>query len=144
MKKMTTVIILFAALFLNAKAPDTKTVYLIEPERINPYEAIWNATCTIETHHNPDAIDDLNFKEGSYGIAQIRRSRLLDYYQQTGIWYDVTDMFSIEKSKEVFMFYASQIDYRDTERIIREWNGGCKGMQKKATIKYYLKVKAML
>ena len=143
MKRMKLLILIF--LFtLRAFCPMEQVLYLEQSEGVNPYDPVWRAICTIESNHNPKAIGDLNFKEYSYGIAQIRRSRLLDYYWQTGIWYNVTDMFSIEKSREVFMFYASQIDYRNTEKICREWNGGNRGMAKRSTQKYYLKVKTRL
>jgi len=143
MKKMK-LLILIILFSLKAFAPSERVMYIPEGTVINPYEAIWEATCYIETRHNAYAIGDLNFKEGSYGIAQIRRSRLLDYYQQTGIWYNVTDMFSIEKSKEVWMYYASQYYPWQIDRIAREWNGGPRGMQKKSTIKYFKKVKEKL
>lgn len=142
---MTAITLLILSLFLsNLKAPDTKAVYLIEPERVNPYEAIWNAVITIESNSNPLAYHMEKNGCASIGIAQIQQSRLDDFRSRTGIAYSLADMYSPDKAKSVFMHYASEIQPHNIERISREWNGGAKGMSKKSTIKYYLKVKAKL
>ena len=139
MKRMTliTLFSLFSALLL---APVSRTGVIFASEVYNPYERIWQAVIQVESSGNQFAVGDTNLKRYSYGIAQIRQSRLDDYYRQTGIRYYETDMFDVEKSKAVFMWYAVQIDYRDTERISRLWNGGNKGMQKKSTIPYWKKI----
>ena len=135
------IICLFSA---SLTAPPSPAIDIFAPEEIRPYEALWNAHCSVETNFDTDAIGDLMFKEFSYGIVQIRRSRLLDYYLQTEIWYDVEDMFDVEKSKEVWMYYACQYNPWEVERIAREWNGGPRGMRKKSTIKYYHKISSAL
>jgi hypothetical protein len=141
-KMMTTLIItLFCSVLI---APPFESVAIIRDEPICPYEAIWKATCKVESNFNPFAIGDRHLRDKSYGIVQVRKARLSDYLRQTGISYTESDMFDPAKSKEVFMHYAFQIDYRDTERISREWNGGKKGMQKKATKKYFELIKAVL
>ena len=134
---LTLIFTLFSALLL---APSSGTGVIFASEGVNPYESIWQAVIQVESSGNPLAVGDKNLKRYSYGIAQIRQSRLDDYYRQTGIRYYETDMFCPVKSKSVFMYYASQIDYRDSERISRLWNGGNKGMQKKSTIPYWKKI----
>jgi hypothetical protein len=135
------IITLFLALFQSICAPPLREVVICQPEQINPYEAIWKATCKVESDNNPFAIGDRNLKKKSYGIIQIRESRLKDYYEKTGIRYSVTDMFDVKKSKEVFMFYCSG---SDLEPISRLWNGGPDGLEKESTLEYWNKIKAVL
>ncbi len=131
MMTLTFIICLFCGLLT---APPYQSVAIIAPEAIKPYEALWQATCRVESNCNPYAIGDLHLSHKSYGIAQIRQSRLDDYYRQTGIRYFVKDMFDTVKSKQIYMYYARGTDL---EAISRRWNGGERGMNKKSTIKYW-------
>ena len=117
--------------------PQNNTLVIFEAQAIKPYEAVWNATCYVESRFNPTIIGDKHLKEKSYGVAQIRQVRLDDYYLQTGIRYYEKDMFDPVKSKEVFMHYASEFYPWETEKISRSWNGGKRGMKKKSTKSYY-------
>jgi hypothetical protein len=139
--KLTILILLITA---SLKAPSYPAIVIPAGEVINGYEAIWKAICQVESSGNQFAIGDKHLKEKSYGIAQIRQVRLDDYYNQSGIRYSVTDMFCPEKSKEVFLWYASRYNVNQIEAISRAWNGGEKGMNKPVTKKYYLKVKSIL
>lgn len=134
---MLIISILFSALLT---APPNNTVMIFEAENIRPYEPVMNATGKIESNFDPFAIGDKDLSTWSYGIYQIRQSRLDDYFRQTGIRYSLTDMFDVEKSKKVFLFYASQYHYNDIESISRSWNGGPRWREKKSTIKYYKKI----
>ena len=125
--------ILFTLLTLNLTAPPDNRLVIVEGEAIRPYEAIWNATCKVESNFNPLAIGDRHLKHKSYGIVQVRRSRLSDYYNKTGIRYSERDMFDPVKAKEVFLYYCVP----DIETTARNWNGGERGMQKKSTLKYW-------
>lgn len=126
--------IFFTLFFSLLKAPDNPSMIIPVPEAIRPYEAIWQAVCTVESGGDIYAIGDKRLKHHSYGVAQIRESRLDDYYRKTGIRYSVTNMFDPAKAKEVFMYYCNGFDM---EVIARTWNGGERGMQKKSTIKYW-------
>ena len=137
MKKTMTTLIILCAFWWLVSAPPTSVAMIVAPEPIQPYEKLWEATCRVESNFNPYAVGDKHMKQYSYGIVQIRKSRLDDYFRQTGIRYDVKDMFDPVKSKEVFMFYCTGTDM---ETLARNWNGGPKGMQKKATIKYWNKI----
>ena len=139
MKRMLTVIIVFNAFWLLLASPEPSGLLIITPEVIRPYDALFEATCRVESSGDRFAIGDKHMKEHSYGIVQIRKSRLDDYFRQTGIRYSVHDMFDVEKSKEVFMWYCTGQDF---ERIARCWNGGEKGMNKKSTLKYWKKIKS--
>ena len=138
MLNLTLIISLFC---LSLSAPPSPAITIVSMDAIKPYEALWNAVCLVESSNNPFAIGDKNLKEHSYGIVQIRQSRLDDYYKQTGIRYTVTDMFCPDKSKEVFMFYCTGTNL---DRISREWNGGHRGMQKESTKKYWKLINSRL
>ena len=77
-----------------------------------------------------------NAKEKATGIAQVRPIRLKDFNKSTGKNYKLSDMYDINKSKEVFMYYVSY----NLEETIRCWNGGPDAMKKRSTLKYYEKV----
>lgn len=143
MKRMK-MILIFAMLFMSLSAPPVRTMMVFHSPEITPFEKLWDATCRIESNYNPLAIGDKHLKEWSYGIVQVRRSRLSDYYRQTGVIYSTEDMFDPGKAKEVFMWYASQYKHYELEEISRSWNGGSRGMQKKSTKKYWNRIKANL
>ena len=131
---MLIITLIFSLFFASLKAPEYKRLFITEGESVKPYEALWKATCKVESSNNPFAIGDKNLKSHSYGIVQIRGSRLSDFYNKTGIRYSERDMFDTVKAKQVFMAYCTDLNM---ERISREWNGGQKGMQKKSTLKYW-------
>jgi hypothetical protein len=125
-------------------APATNYIAVAENEAINPYSELMEAIKQIESSGNQFAVGDTNLKEWSYGILQIRQSRLDDYARQTGKYYRAVEMFDTVKAKSVFMFYASLYEPWETEQITRCWNGGDKGMRKKSTKKYYLRIQKEL
>ena len=139
MKTMKIAIILLILSF-RAYSPGNKVVSVYVTDPIQPHEAIWRATCKVESNNNPLAIGDKHLREKSYGIAQIRQSRLDDYYRQTGIRYTTKDMLDTVKAKQVFMYYVSP----DPEVTARTWNGGPDGMKKKSTLKYWKLIQANL
>ena len=143
MKRMTTILIsiLFCTLL---SAPPNNAGMIFESEPVNPFESLWKATCKVESNFNPFAIGDKHLKEWSYGIAQIRRVRLDDYFKRTGIRYTTGDMFDTVKSKQVYLYYASQFSPHQTEAVSRAWNGGNNWQQKRQTKKYYLKIEKAL
>ena len=143
MKKMT-ILIPLLLITVNLFAPGDERPIIVSPVLINPYLKLWRATCIVESNLRHDAVGDKYLDNWSYGIAQIRQSRLNDFYAKTGIKYNVIDMLDSTKSYNVWIYYALQYPATDTERISREWNGGQNGMKKTSTIKYYLKIKKEL
>jgi hypothetical protein len=139
--KMMTLTFITCLFCASLGAPPSPAIAIVGIDAVRPYEALWHATCYVETRFDTMAIGDKNLKTHSYGIAQIRQSRLDDFYEQTGIRYSVTDMFDPAKSKEVFMFYASG---SDLECIARMWNGGPDGMEKASTRKYWKLIREQL
>jgi hypothetical protein len=141
MRKMT-VILLFLILFLPAKAPEAKCLYILKAESITPVEILWNAVCIVESGRNHWAYYMEADGFPSVGIAQIREIRLKDFNRRTGKSYQLSDMWSPDKSKEVFLFYCK--GKSDLEYISRCWNGGENGMRYKGTLKYWQSIKMYL
>jgi len=121
-------------------APSSNCLVIIGSSPIEPYERLFEAVCKVESGDNSYAIGDKHLKHHSYGKAQIRQSRLDDYYNRTGIRYTVEDCFDDEVTREIFMYYVNP----DFETTCRTWNGGEKGMQKKSTLKYWNLIKLQL
>jgi hypothetical protein len=139
--KMITLTLITCLFCASLGAPPSPAITIVGVDAIHPYEALWNATCYVETRFDTMAIGDKNLKKHSYGIAQIRQSRLDDFNKQTGLNYTTRDMFSPVKSKEVFMFYASGSDMECTARL---WNGGPDGMDKTSTVTYWKLIQSQL
>lgn len=114
-----------------------KTLIIPEPMVVNPYEILWEAVCVVESHNNPLAY---NSAEKAFGIAQIRPIFLKEYENQTGIHYDPKDCFDVVVSKKVFMHFAAQIGHHNPEKIMRNYNGGPRGMSKQSTKVYWNKI----
>lgn len=143
--KFMALTILILTIFCRLQAPEFHQVLITKEIGIRPYERIWNAVIAVESNGNPLAIGDKHLKEHSYGIVQIRQSRLDDYFKQTGIRYTTYDMFDPAKAKSIFLHYATKIGYKDPERIARCWNGGSEnGMKYKATAQYWKLVQIQL
>ena len=131
-------------LCLELSAPPSNTVTIFESEGTNPFENLFKAVCQVESSGNPLAVGDKHLKEWSYGICQVRRGRLDDFYNQTGVRYTTDDMFDPMKAKRVFMYYAGQHMPHETEYISREWNAGPNFKKVKISKEYWQKVKKHL
>jgi hypothetical protein len=144
MKRITLLISTFLICWV-CKAPENKTLYILEAVGIKPYESIWEAICAVESNGDSMAYNlEWNGTE-SIGIVQIQKSRVDYFNDHTGKHYKHIDMYDPLKAKEVFMFYCSRYDYKDIERISRCWNGGDRnGMKCKQTYDYYLLVEVKL
>lgn len=129
------IVTLFFSLFTSLAAPPAQSIVIVQREAINPYEAIWDAVCQIESGFNPLAY---NPTEHAYGISQIRDIRLDDYCTRSGKKVPLIALFDVKTSKTIFMWYISQIDYRDIKAMAICWNGISKENR------YYAKLKARL
>lgn len=138
----TTILILMISIRLFA--PCERVAYVLRDEPVNPYEAIWQATCFLESSNDSLAYHMEENGFASVGIAQIQNSRIIDFNARTGHNYTLVDMYQPSKAKVVFMHYASGINPNDLERISREWNGGPSGMSKKSTVEYWLLIQKAL
>jgi hypothetical protein len=141
---MLTLILILSLFSSSLLAPVRPVLYIERSEAINPYEAIWQATCKVESNFNPLAYHFEKNGFASVGIAQVQISRIIDFNARTGLNYTLMDMYIPNKAKVVFMHYAIENNPNDIERICRLWNGGNKGMEKESTKKYYLKIQKAL
>ena len=134
-------IILLAVIALRVAAPPAPTVMILYAIPVNPYEPGFRATGMVESKGDLLAYNDI---EKAYGCVQIREIRLRDYNNRTGSNYSVEDLYDYEISRKIYMYYASKIDYRNPERIAREWNGWVGGMKKKSTEEYWGRISSEL
>jgi len=130
-----TILLTTIMIYTSLAAPPSNSGVIFEAEGVCPFEQIWQATIQIESSGDRFAIGD-NGK--SYGIAQIQQSRLDDYYQRTGIRFELSDMFDVDNSREVFIYYCD--NPYNLEAISRSWNGGNGWRHKKQTKDYWQKI----
>ncbi len=135
---LTFILCLFCAILT---APPNQGFIIPASEPYKPYESLWNATCAVESNFNPLAIGDKHLKKHSFGIVQIRESRLDDYNRKNGTNYTRNDLFNPIICKKIFMYYCRS---SDLETISRSWNGGENGMNKKSTLQYWILIKSKL
>lgn len=131
-----TFIVCFLFLVLRATAPGSAFVYILVSEPVHVYKNLINAIVMVESSGDNLAF---NLEEEAYGAFQIRPIRLLDYNRRTGKTYKIKDCFNYEISKEIFLYYAKDMDYPDFQLIARNWNGSGK-----MTIEYWARVKKYL
>ena len=121
--KTIILLIVFTGLFLQVTAPPPGHLIIPMSYPINPYEKLWEATCFVESSFNPFAIGDMHLEDYSYGVAQIRQIRLDDYNKRTGQRLLLQDVYDIQISKTIWLYYASKFHYQDIVGISRSWNG---------------------
>jgi hypothetical protein len=124
---------LFASLVF---APRNEAFLIIGNSPIEPFRNLMHAVGMVETSCDTMAY---NPEEGAVGFLQIRPVRVDDYNRRTGSNYTMKDMYNIEISEKVFLYYASLIGPYNLERIARNWNGSGK-----RTIQYWEQVKRFL
>lgn len=132
---MTTLILILSLFTALLKAPEFKTVAILVPEVVNPYTPIVSAVTFIESSNGNILLNEKEMAVGWFGIRPIR---LKDYNDRTGKAITLDQCYDYETGKMIFLYYASQIDYRDIKAISICWNGRSKEN------KYYAKLKARL
>ena len=118
------------------KAPPYASLMIFYSPGINPFEKAFYAVNMVESKLNPNAYNPRDPNGGSHGISQIGLLRLKDYNRRTGKKYTVKDLYKIDVSKEIFMFYSSKYGPYKQDLMIRRWNGSGK-----ATYAYLKKVR---
>jgi len=125
---------------LKATSPGStvESLFLPEPARspIPAFESLMNAIIMVESSGDTMAF---NPDEEAYGAFQIRPVRVRDYNKRTGKNYKEEDCFSFSISREIFLYYAENMNYPDDESIARNWNGSGP-----MTIVYWGKVNELL
>jgi len=135
MKRIVIIIMMHLIFLTKLSAPTSCMLMLIKvaPLQLN-YDDLIEAIYFVESSFNPYAF---NQKENAHGGLQIRKIRLDDYNKKTGKNYQIKDLYNIEISKEIFLFYARKL--KDYETISKKWNGSGP-----LTEKYWEKVKTYL
>jgi len=140
MKKIFTVLALIT-ISLRSFAPGNQVMFICAGDVAHPFEALWQAVCAVESSGNSKAYNELG---NAVGIAQIRQIRLDDYNHRAGKSYKLDQMYDPDKSKEVFLYYASTLKTMSFEVVCRLWNGGPRGMSKEQTLIYFSKIQKHL
>jgi len=122
--------------FMMLKAPPFTSLFVFYSTGINPFEKAYYAINYHESKLDSMAYNPKDPNGGSHGISQIGLLRLKDYNKRTGKNYTVEDLYKIDVSREIFMFYASKYGPYKMDLIIRRWNGSGK-----ATYAYLKKVR---
>lgn len=114
----------------------------------NSQERDWNqvidAIIAVESDGNPKAVSG-----NSVGVMQITPIMVAECNnilksRNVRRRYSLSDRYSIEKSKEMFVLYQSRHNpENDIERAIRSWNGG-NNYSKRYTQRYYERVMAAM
>ena len=140
--KQLFLILLFIMLCRLLLAPEARTFFIEKAKAIDPYKWITEAISWVESRHNDTIV---NWHELAYGRYQIRKVRIDDYFNRTGIRYALNDMLDSAKAEKVFIFYARLSGWRNPEQIARKWNGGEeRGMRYRQTKQYWQRVKKRL
>jgi hypothetical protein len=126
---MKTILFLFLlTVTLPAYCPAAHDLVILENKSIHPFEKTIFAIGMTESRNNDNAV---NPSEMSYGRYQIRRIRLLDYYQRTGIRYSLPEMKDSVKARKVLNYYCSVFGPYRQDELILNWNCQSKEYLKK-------------
>lgn len=103
-------------------------------------ELLLDAICLVESNGNKDAVGDNGKSRGAYQIQEAywNDSRYPEPY--------LPNVWDKEKSRKVVRQYCSRYAGKNASNKVwaRTHNGGPKGASKKATLKYWNKVKAKM
>jgi len=130
-------IFFFFLLSIRLLAPGYLSGVILKAEPVKPYERIFKVICQIESNNDSLAVNLNDPNGGSFGIAQIGWLKLSEYNQATGANYKLTDLFSVELSKKIFLWHC--MNYPDIETACKRWNGSGS-----ATLVYWDKITAYL
>lgn len=128
--KITLLLLLIAPVVCHAINPD-------EIERLLP------ALEAVESGGRADAIGDCG---RAAGVLQIHPIMVRECNRILGRdWFTLADRFSVSRSRAMARVYFGHHGEGWTlEQAARAWNGGPKGYTKKATLKYWEKIKREL
>jgi hypothetical protein len=135
MKKLFFIVFLLSVTF-RVIAPSQEYLVIKEMPPIEPFKKLMYAIGMVEVKGDTNAFNEL---EKAAGYFQIRPIRLDDFNIRTGNNYTMKDLFNYGISKEIFIYYATQIGPYDLEKIAKRWNGsGAK------TFEYWERIKRFL
>ena len=113
---------------------------IIEP--VNYMIDVIDAIMEVESSHNDSAY---NAYEDAVGCLQIRKTMVNDVNrilrkQKSPVRFTYEDRWSRYKSIKIFQVYCRYYNLTTAEEIARCWNGGPRGINNPATVKYWNKV----
>jgi hypothetical protein len=135
MKRLQVVVLFLIMNTLVAFCPNIKTFYVAtsspikyvpQAELITDYNLLIKAIFHYEAGFNALAY---NPKENAVGGLQIRQCRIDHFNKLTNKNYTLQDMYDFEKSKEVFLYFATHnnrgnlIKGKSYEQVAKNWNG---------------------
>lgn len=126
--------------------------FLASAAHAAPSEALWKATVHVESRGDPRAY---NAREGAAGIVQIRMGCLADVnriarLKGLSVRFTSSDRYKPARARKMWKIY---LDYygtyyarragrvADDEVYARIWNGGPSGYRKRATAKYWKRIR---
>ena len=124
-----------------------------EVDTLSDWDRLVNAIIYVESRGNDSAIGDRGKAVGCLQIHPIcvREVNRILRRNDIPLVYTLEDRYSREKSIEMFNIIAEQYECCEdytfmeyAEIVARRWNGGPRGHKKRATIKYFNKVKKQL
>ena len=95
----------------------------------------------VESNHNPNAIGD---NGAAIGILQIHAIMVKDVNRISGKAYTLQDRRDKAKSYEMATIYLRHYGKPNAEYLARCFNGGPRGNEKTATVKYWLKCQKVI
>tara|TARA_R110000822_G_scaffold74863_5_gene179846 strand:- start:152 stop:616 length:465 start_codon:yes stop_codon:yes gene_type:complete len=125
----------------------------LNKDTIYTWQEFVSAVIMVESTNNPKAY---NKRENAVGILQIRPIMVREVNRvlkmnNSNDRYTLLDRWSKEKSIDMFEIMAENVRCCEDmtrlefyERVARKWNGGYRGMEKTATIKYWNNIKKEL
>jgi len=136
------------------KTTERRTIISVgEVDTLSDWDRLINAIIYVESRGNDSAIGDRGKAVGCLQIHPIcvREVNRILRKNDIPLVYTLEDRYNRAKSIEMFNIIAEQyecceyIEFMDYAEIVaRRWNGGPKGHKKRATIKYFNKVKKQL
>jgi len=113
-------VVVFSLICSGLFAPGNQTVAIAASQAVNPYFNLLMAVAMVETLGNPLAYNE---EENAVGLLQIRQVRIDDYNRRTGSNLALRQMYDVDLSIRVFMYYASLQSHKNLEKIAKDWNG---------------------
>ena len=110
------------------------------------YDDFFYALAQVESNHNDDAVGDGGNAIGRYQVWRVYWIDATEFSGIGGKYEDVKDKAYAERIIEAYMQRYARKAWaaKDWETVARIHNGGPRGHKKKATEKYWQKVKAVL
>ena len=110
------------------------------------YDDFFYALAQVESNHNDDAVGDGGNAIGRYQVWRVYWIDATEFSGIGGKYEDVKDKAYAERIIEAYMQRYARKAWaaKDWETVARIHNGGPRGHKKKATEKYWQKVKEVL